>query len=129
MSITDRQIARDLHELSRDYRVDKPTTRRLVIQNWQYPTGWQPSVAPLLIRFPDHYPRTQPAIYLPQDLEYTIGKVSHWFRRDTIEDHTGQWVRWCTHAMPWERDLEEFLTHLIQPSLNRPHTTNPVRNA
>lgn len=133
MNVTDRQIVRDRHELSQQYTVKQPQDRHLILLDWRYPDGWQPQTAPLLIRYPKYYPRMQPGIYLPTVLEYTQGRVSHMYRTDTLDapGMTGdwRWVRWCTHHMPWDGDLQTFLTHLIQPSLNRPQSTNPIQKA
>jgi len=118
------RIRRDYHALSSEYHaVLSDSLTRLYIHDFPYPTGWKPRPAPFLIRYPDAYPRVQPAIYIPEHLTYTNGAVTH-----TLKSDLDGWQRWCTHHVPWnpgDYELPQFLD-IIWHSLNEPASNNPI---
>ena len=118
------RIRTDYHALSSKYKVAlSDSIGRLYIHDFPYPPGWQPTPAPFLIRYPQAYPRLQPAVYIPEHSQYTQGRVQH-----RLESSLDGWHRWCTHHMPWkpgEYELPQFLD-LIWHSLNNPASNNPI---
>lgn len=112
------------------------TATRITLHGFNYPPGWTPESEALLLRYPDPYPRMQPAVYIPKQLEYE-GRVAHRLR--ATEDLQADWVRWCTHHIDWQvwrqsatrKDrvpIVEFL-RLIRTSLRFPHKSNPTEHA
>ena len=122
--------------LSHEYHVSLThNNSRLVIHDYEYPWGWHPQTAPLMLRFPDHYPRIQPAVYLPLDIKYRgpNGTPAHF--QETHLEREG-WRRWCAHYFPWHEevyqvyqpDTVDFLCY-IRASLKRPAEADPIRHA
>ena len=109
---------------------------RITLHRFNYPDGWTPGTADLLLRYPDTYPRMQPAVYIPKRMEYN-GRVAH--RLTATEDLHENWVRWCTHHIDWQtwrqscrrkeqQPIVQFVG-LIQTSLRFPHKSNPIKHA
>ena len=110
---------------------------RLILQDFPYPDGWQPQPADLLLRFPVHYPRMQPAVYIPKKLSWNgPGRTSHILSE---KDGPNGWNRWCTHHLDWDiweasskrrgtPAIVEFVG-LIWESLANPTVSNPVQHA
>ncbi|WP_207587106.1 hypothetical protein [Halomontanus rarus] len=128
--MNERQIHLDYHTFSSQYRVRLSEGHtRLLLENYDYPDGWQPREAPLFIRYPDAYPRMQPAIYIPENLHYTQGPVVH-----RMQCKFDGWKRWCTHHIPWERfelvttdDNIDFMD-VVRASLAHPSVRNPLQD-
>lgn len=134
----DTQIRRDYRTLAQldDMVVSlSEDGHRIVIHNFSYPDGWTPSTDALLIRYPEHYPRMQPGVYLTDTVSYS-GRVTHLMGSDGLD---GGWRRWCTHYLDWKRwtsyceaegehPLLAFLT-LVRESLKHPARSNPIEHA
>lgn len=112
------------------------TATRITLYGFNYPDGWRPGTADLLLRYPDPYPRMQPAVYIPKELRYE-GHVAH--RLPATDDLQQDWVRWCTHHLDWQVwrqsarrkgqvPIVAFLG-LIRDSLQHPHESNPITHA
>lgn len=109
---------------------------RITLHGFNYPDGWTPDSADLLLRYPDPYPRMQPAVYIPKMMQYN-GRVAH--RLEATEDLREDWVRWCTHHLDWQlwrqscrrkdqTPIVQFVG-LIRDSLQHPTTSNPINHA
>lgn len=136
-SLRETHVRRDYDILQRyGTAVINDTATRIEIRRFNYPDGWTPETGALLLRYPDPYPRMQPAVYIPKQMEYE-GHVAHRLR--ATNDLQEYWVRWCTHHLDWQVWREsatrkgrvpivEFL-RLIRTSLNYPHKANPTEHA
>lgn len=99
----------------------------IIIADFHYPDGWEPEISPLLVRLPNTYPKVQPAIYIPQQLRYTRGSVTHRTKTDLMEKG---WVRWCIHQA-WDPHDDHIvrMLELLMASLREPAKGNPYARA
>ena len=122
--------------LNREYGISLThNNSRIVIENYDYPEGWKPRTAPLMLRFPDSYPRNQPAVYLPADTKYRSWghRAKHFYPTDLKSEG---WRRWCAHELPWDTSIYhvykpgevDFLSY-IRASLEYPWKSDPIQYA
>lgn len=136
-SLRETHVRRDYDILRQEAQVTiNDAATRITIHGFNYPDGWQPGTAALLLRYPDPYPRMQPAVYIPKDLHYG-GHVAH--RQPATDSLQDGWVRWCTHHLDWQtwreaaQRKDQFpiiaFLGLIRDSLLHPHADNPIAHA
>ena len=129
-------VQRDYKTLSQhtDAEINDKATR--ITLHINYPDGWHPGTGDLLLRYPDPYPRMQPMVLIPKDMEYE-GRVTHLLK--ATEELRDNWIQWCTHYLDWETfwksakrkerpPIMEFLG-LIHESLQHPNKSDPINHA
>ena len=137
----------DVAQLKQKYHVEGiDRFNGVLLHDFNYPDGWilqnrkrwrqtcrrlprgPGHIAPLMIRLPPNWPRSQPYIYLPQDLRYTKGRVDHILPDD---DAPPGFDLWCVenlgfHPTDPEARLQGFLK-LVMASFSYPDKDEPLR--
>jgi len=108
--------------------------RRVIIERFDYPEGWDPRFAPLRYDLPDTYPRDIPSVYVSGDVSYEHRNPEHLLNRiHPSDDDDGEWAKWCIrdHRVGWDPKHDSLvkLTSMMRASLASPHTDNPFEEA
>ncbi|MCY4730620.1 hypothetical protein KY092_08620 [Natronomonas gomsonensis] len=108
--------------------------RRVIIERFDYPEGWNPRFAPMRYDLPETYPRDVPTVYVSGTVSYERGKPEHLLNRiHPADDDDGEWAKWCIrdHFVNWdpERDSLVKLTSMMRASLANPNSDNPFNEA
>lgn len=96
----------------------------VILQQYPLPDGWNAETTTIWFDLPSTYPTEQPAVYIPEDLQFH-GK------RPMIMMNRGPdgWSEYCIHELhDWEprRHTLVTLTRMIDTSLHNPNSNNPL---
>lgn len=102
--------------------------RRVEVQSYPFPEGWEPRVGALRYDLPNNYPQSMPTVYVPTESRYRGSSPLHHRRHIHPEDDDG-WAKWCIedHEATWQpaEDTLVKLTQMMRASLTYPNADNP----
>lgn len=104
--------------------------RRVVLERFDYPEGWNPRFAGLRYDLPETYPRDIPTVYVSSSVSYAEGSPRHLLDRIHPPDDTEhRWNKWCieNHNVGWDPGTDTLvkLTTMMRASLANPASDNP----
>jgi len=103
--------------------------RRVVVERFDFPEGWDPRFGKLRYDLPGTYPRDIPTVYIPREQSYETGKPRHLLRGIGPSGGDGTWSKWCIedHNVTWDPDEDTLikLTTMMRASLAAPNSDNP----
>lgn len=119
-----KQLGDEIDTLQQEYRVKWSTEDNYVMLiDFDYPSGWEPSESPLFFSIHDAYPRVPPLVYLPPDMTYRGSRPIHQHTRNRDD-----WWLWCIEKWNWRphRDSLMRATETMRQSLAQPTKRNIV---
>ena len=104
--------------------------RRVVIERFDYPEGWNPRFAQLRYDLPETYPRDMPTVYVSSRVSHESGRPEHLLDRiHPPDDDDNEWVKWCIreYGAGWDPKTDTLvkLTTMMRASLAEPNANNP----
>lgn len=106
------------------------TDRRVVLERFDYPEGWEPRFAQLRYDLPETYPRDIPTVYVSSKISYNGSSPTHLLSGlSPREDADNKWSKWCIedHNVGWDPETDTLvkLTTMMRASLANPYSDNP----
>lgn len=106
------------------------TERRVVVERFDFPEGWEPRFGQLRYDLPETYPRDIPTVYISSKLSHENGSPLHEMRSlHPSDDDDGEWNKWCIedHNVGWDPGTDSLvkLTTMMRASLANPASDNP----
>ncbi|WP_276259559.1 hypothetical protein [Haloglomus litoreum] len=102
--------------------------RRVVLERFDFPPGWDPQFSKLRYELPDTYPRDMPTVYVPSELSYE-GKSPTHLLHGISPYGDSDWSKWCIedHNVNWDPGSDTLvkLTTMMRASLANPYSDNP----
>ncbi|QLG61945.1 hypothetical protein [Halorarum salinum] len=91
-----------------------------------FPSGWRPRTGALRFELQDPYPGSQPKAFIPENMRYKGGRPHIMLRSGPPG-----WRKYCIHRLELDAGFDTLvsMTRLIEKSLLRPHSKNPVKKA
>lgn len=108
------------------------SNRRVIVERFMFPDGWDPRVSQLRYELPSTYPRDMPDVFIPSDVDYEGGRTEHRLTFSSPpNDSNNAWDKWCIEDqnVGWDATTDTLmkLTTLMQASLAAPNSDNPIR--
>jgi len=105
-----------------DFDRNKPV---IVLNGFEFPDGWDPSVAAIRYKLSPSYPQKQPKAYIASKMRY------HGQEPLTMSSFGEDgWTRYAIHKMSWDSDRHTLvtMTRMLYQSLQQPFKNNPIMN-
>lgn len=125
---------REARELGERYPTQySESERRVVVERYDFPEGWDPQFGKLRYELPSTYPRDIPTVYIPSEMTYEGSRPIHLLTFSRAPGGDEEWNKWCIedHNVSWdpERDSLVKLTTMMRASLAAPRSDNPFEEA